>query len=445
MPVKPTTADPVRLIAFYLPQYHPIPENDKWWGEGFTEWTNVRKALPRFPGQHQPHVPGQLGYYDLRDPEIRAAQAALAREYGIHGFCYYHYWFNGRRLLERPFNEVLASGKPDFPFCVCWANENWTRAWDGADREILMAQEYCDEDSLAFIKSLLPAFRDDRYIRVNGRPLLLVYRTGLLPDPGRAAEIWRETVRRAGLEDLYLVRVESRMDGTEPAPEEIGFDAAVEFAPNWTRLGERILNLAETGGQDHLIDPDVSVYDYEQIIAEMLLKPAPAYKLFRGIFPTWDNTPRRKKGPLAIVNSTPEKYAFWLSRLLRQTLESHAGEERLVFINAWNEWGEGCHLEPDQEHGLGYLETTRKALAMAQLYTDPGVADGREVADRLLPCFKETSDLLLQTYARFQRLKVENIQLTRRVNDILNSKNDILNSKSWKLTEPLRRLFKSKS
>jgi len=431
-----------KLIAFYLPQYHPIPENDQWWGKGFTEWTNVRKATPRFPGQYQPHVPGQLGYYDLRDPKVRAAQADLAREYGIHGFCYYHYWFNGRRLLEYPLNENLKSGEPDFPFCVCWANENWTRAWDGADREILLAQEYSDEDSLVFINSLIPSFRDERYIRVNGRPLLLLYRTGLLPDPRRTADIWREAVRRAGIEDLYLVRVENRMDGPEPSPPEIGFDAAVEFAPNWGRLGKRVLNLSESSGQNHLVDPDVSVYDYEQIITEMLLKPEPSYKLFRGIFPMWDNTARRKKGPLAIINSSPDKYAFWLSHLLRQTLESHAGEERLVFINAWNEWGEGCHLEPDQEHGLGYLEATRTALAMTQLYGDSEVAIGKDFAERLLPSFEGTSDLLLQTYARLNRLKVDNAQLKAEQEILVRRIEDILNSKSWKITEPLRRLFK---
>ena len=187
----------IRPIAFYLPQFHPTPENDEWWGKGFTEWTNVTKARPLFPGHYQPQLPADMGFYDLRLPEAREAQAALAREYGIHGFCYYHYWFNGRRILERPFNEVLASGKPDFPFCLCWANENWTRVWDGGEKNVLLEQKYSHEDDLAHIESLIPAFRDERYIRIDGKPLFLVYRTGLLPNPARTAEIWREAAKRA--------------------------------------------------------------------------------------------------------------------------------------------------------------------------------------------------------------------------------------------------------
>ncbi|MCW8926765.1 MAG: glycoside hydrolase family 99-like domain-containing protein, partial [Xanthomonadales bacterium] len=190
---------PIRLIALYLPQFHPIPENDRFWGEGFTEWHNVKKAKPLFPGHHQPHVPKDLGYYDLRHEDTRIAQAEMARQYGIEGFCYYHYWFNGHRLLEHPLQEVLNSGRPDFPFCICWANENWTRRWDGKDREILMQQNYSEQDDRDHIRTLIPIFQDPRYIRINGKPFFLVYRTSDLPDPARTAEIWREEARNAGL------------------------------------------------------------------------------------------------------------------------------------------------------------------------------------------------------------------------------------------------------
>jgi lipopolysaccharide biosynthesis protein len=351
------SGEAIRAIAIYLPQFHPIPENDRWWGQGFTEWTNVRRGQPRFAGHYQPHVPGPLGYYDLRDASARAAQAALARQYGITGFCYYHYWFNGKRLLETPLTEVLRSGQPDFPFCVCWANENWTRRWDGHDQEVLMAQTYSDEDSAALIRELLPTFRDERYIRVNGKPLFLVYRTGLLPDPKRAAEIWREEARRAGVGDLYLVRVETGLHGPEPRPEDLGFDAAMEFAPNWRGIGN---HLHDVGGQP--VPSDVRVHDYRTTARNHLSRPMPEYTLFRGVFPSWDNSVRRKHGATVFAHTSPQLYAYWLSTVAAQTLQHRAGDERIVFINAWNEWAEGCHLEPDQKNGFAYLEATARAL-----------------------------------------------------------------------------------
>src|SRR5881275_2844289 len=190
------TRDAVRTIAFYLPQYHPIPENDAWWGKGFTEWTNVAKARPLFRGHYQPHLPADLGFYDLRLPEVRAAQAVLAREYGIDGFCYYHYWFSGKRLLNRPFDEVLTSGEPDFPFCLCWANENWTRRWDGKDADILLSQSHTPEDDLAFIQHIEPMLLTKNYIRIAGKPMVLVYRPSLFPDAAATADRWRTYFRK---------------------------------------------------------------------------------------------------------------------------------------------------------------------------------------------------------------------------------------------------------
>ena len=290
----------LRAIAFYLPQYHPIPENDEWWGKGFTEWRNVAKAKPLFPGHYQPHIPADLGFYDLRLEETRIAQAELAREYGIHGFCYYHYWFNGKRLLERPLEDMLKSGKPDFPFCICWANENWTRRWDGEDQHILMKQEYSEEDDRHHIRELFRIFEDKRYIRINGKPLFLVYRTENIPDPGRTAEVWREEARKAGIGELYLVRVES-IGQTDPRL--IDFDASVEFAPDWNNRGPRItandLNLdkwlVRTGKIDELCEKNYLHY-YDELASRMMNKPVPDYTWFRCVTPSWDNSARRQEG-----------------------------------------------------------------------------------------------------------------------------------------------------
>jgi lipopolysaccharide biosynthesis protein len=441
-----------RLVAFYLPQFHAIPENDEWWGKGFTEWTNVRKAEPRFPRHYQPHVPGQLGYYDLRDPRVRIAQAELARDYGVYGFCYYHYWFNGKRLLETPFNEVLRTKMPDFPFCLCWANENWTRQWDGASQDVLMAQQYSEDDSLNFINDLIPALRDDRYIRVNGKPLLLVYRTGLLPDPSRTSEIWREAVQEAGIGDIYLARVENSLNGEEPIPEEIGFDAAVEFAPYWKSAGERINPEDGTlSGVPHS-EAGLRVYDYEYCIADMLQRELPAYKLFRGVFPTWDNTPRRKAEGTVFVDSSPEKYRFWLSRVIRQTVDRYDGDERLVFVNAWNEWGEGCHLEPDVMYGMNYLEATRDAVMLAQgdidlsNMTDHDIEMAQRVLLSVQRIEKAYNGAIYKSHSKTREIMKcqQNIsELQQNIACLQRNISDILNTKSWKITAPLRRILES--
>ncbi|HEX5083195.1 MAG TPA: glycoside hydrolase family 99-like domain-containing protein [Blastocatellia bacterium] len=347
----------VRVIAFYLPQYHPIPENDQWWGNGFTEWTNVTKARSNFDGHYQPHLPADLGFYDLRVPEAREKQAELASEYGIHGFCYHHYWFGGRRLLERPFNEVLSNGRPDFPFCICWANHNWTRAWDVSPNEILLAQPHSPEDDRNFIRSLFPAFEDRRYIRVNGKPLLLVFRVDGLPDAKQTSAIWREEMKKAGLGEIYLCAVQSVV--IDPRPCE--FDAAVEFPPNQVRIDD--LNSRVAG-----LSPGFSgaVLDYLTAANIMIHKPKPDYTLFKSVMPGWDNTPRRQDTPRIFINSSPEAYEYWLGKTVEYTIANHRGDERLVFINAWNEWGEGAHLEPDRRYGRRFLEATRNVMSVAR-------------------------------------------------------------------------------
>ncbi len=346
--------DAVRLIAFFLPQFHPIPENDRWWGKGFTEWTNVTRARPNFAGHQQPHLPADLGFYDLRLAETRQAQADLARDYGIHGFCYYYYWFGGKRLLNRPLDEVLASGEPDFPFCICWANESWSRRWDGRESDILMAQQHSDTDDLAFIRHLQPLLRDQRYIRIHGRPLILVYRIGLFPDPARTAEVWREYCHRAGLGDIFLACVQSF--GLTADPRDFGFDAVVEFPPHDLSV--------PLDPQPPMDNPDFTgrVYDYRTTAENFMQRPLPEHLFFRTAMPSWDNTARRQDAGTIFLGSTPRLYEQWLSTLVEQTRALNPPGERFVFVNAWNEWAEGNHLEPDLRYGHGYLEATRAAL-----------------------------------------------------------------------------------
>ncbi len=358
------------VIALYLPQYHPIPENDAWWGKGFTEWTNVVKARPRFLDHYQPHLPADLGFYDLRLSESRVAQATLAAEYGIGGFCYYHYWFNGRRVLERPFNEVLASGTPDFPFCLCWANENWTRRWDGLDHEVLLQQNYSTADDEAHIRSMLPAFADSRYIKVDGRPVFLVYRVSKLPDPRRTADTWRDEARRYGFHDLYIGAVQG-FASERVNPRSFGFDFALEFAPDWQLLGPRldpsprqsftnkvlrkILRRRPSTGSD-------SVFSYQVCRDQMLIKPDPGYPFYRCATPSWDNSARRSNGATILAASSPALYQEWMEYLLR---DARVKNHEFVFVNAWNEWAEGNHLEPCQKFGRSYLEATRNAIQSA--------------------------------------------------------------------------------
>lgn len=355
-------------VAFYLPQFHPIAENDEWWGPGFTEWTNVAAARPRFRGHHQPHIPADLGFYDLRLPETRVAQAGLARAHGIDAFCYYHYWFgNGRRLLQRPFDEVLALGEPDFPFCLAWANENWTRRWDGLDRAVLMSQDYSDQQ--AHGRWLAQAFLDERYVRLDGLPVFLVYRASDLPDPAGITRIWRDEARQAGVGEIFLCRVES-FPTERGDPRRLGFDAAVEFAPDWTitsgtvaAKSRSLLGLVRSGLSS---GASVASFDYRKLKEKMLAKPDLEYTRFPCVTPGWDNSARRKQGAFMLTDSTPSDYRDWVSRASRASASRRATES-LVFVNAWNEWGEGAHLEPDRRHGRGYLEAHRDGRVEAGL------------------------------------------------------------------------------
>lgn len=345
----------VRLIAYYLPQFHTIPENDLWWGKGFTEWTNVTKAQPLFEGHYQPHLPADLGFYDLRLPEVREAQAQLAKRYGIYGFCYYYYWFAGKRLLHLPIDEVLSSKKPDFPFCICWANENWTRRWDGAEHEVLMAQEHSRESNQAFAESIIHILLDDRYIRINGAPLLIIYRSDILPHPLRTTEEWRKVFRQRGVGEVHL-SLAATFNSSFVDPKTLGFDSAVQFPPH----GITAMEIAAP--QTAVPNFSGKFYDYRDTAIKNTANNLPPYKLFPAVMTSWDNTARRKTAAHSFLDSNPDAYEIWLRGAIEKAKQRYSGDERLVFINAWNEWAEGAHLEPDQKYGHGYLSATYKAL-----------------------------------------------------------------------------------
>lgn len=351
-----------RLIAINLPQFHPFKENDEWWGKGFTEWTNVAKARPRFKGHYQPHIPADLGFYDLRLEESRIAQAEMAKEYGIYGFCYYHYWFNGHQLMERPVKDIISSGKPDFPFMLCWANESWTKAWDGNKNNILIEQKYSEEDDINHINYLIDnVFSDSRYIRIDGKPVFCVYRSTDIPNMARTIKTWREEAAKKEME-LYLCRMESFGESGDSLLN-VGFDAAIEFQPFRQNIKlpfyKKIIRVILCKLFNYNLLP--IVVDYGEFVRQISNSPRPNYKLFPCVTPSWDNSPRRRNGYFALNNSTPSKYEVWLKNVLEKFVP-FSKEENFVFINAWNEWAEGNHLEPDLKWGRGYLEATKRAI-----------------------------------------------------------------------------------
>jgi lipopolysaccharide biosynthesis protein len=351
------------LVAFYLPQFHPIPENDAWWGEGFTEWQNVTRALPQFEGHVQPRLPGELGFYDLRLADVMRRQMAMAREYGISAFCTYFYWFGGKTLLELPLQQWLRDASLDFPLCLCWANENWSRRWDGRADQILIGQKHSADDDLAFIAHVARYMADPRYLRVGGKPLLLVYRPGLLPEPKATVQRWRTWCREYGIGDIYLAYVQSfdRID-----PRDIGFDAAVAFPPNNTTL-EPIT------GRQELLNPAFrgDIYDWRELARQVSAQPDPTYTLFPCVNPGWDNEPRRSGNGRVFAHASPRGYRDWLQQAI-DCAQRRLPSSPLVFINAWNEWAEGAVLEPDTRLGFAWLEATRAAL-----HTPPDMPAGR--------------------------------------------------------------------
>lgn len=345
---------PATLVAFYLPQFHTIPENDEWWGKGFTEWRNVTRALPQFEGHYQPKLPSDLGFYDLRNVEVMHEQARLAREYGISAFCFYFYWFGGKTLLETPLRNWLNDKSIDLKFCLCWANEKWTRTWDGRGEEVLIDQEHDAEDDLNFIAYVAEYMRDSRYLKVDGKPVLLVYRPSLLPSMKETGDRWRKWCRSNGLGEIHLAYVQSF---ERPNPRVIGCDAAVEFPPN--------LSTQDAITQDtFLLNPEYrgQVLDWREMRAQFSRQEHP-YETHRGVNCGWDNQPRRPSAGRSYLYSSPSGYREWLRDAIHRSPSSKS--QPLIFINAWNEWAEGAVLEPQSLLGHAYLSATRHAIQLA--------------------------------------------------------------------------------
>lgn len=354
--IEPIENPSVKTIAFYLPQFHPIPENDKWWGRGFTEWTNVSKAVPQFVGHYQPRFPGELGYYDLRVKETVKRQIELAQKYGIFGFCFYFYWFNGKRLLEKPLENFFNLSEIDFPFCLCWANEDWTRRWDGRSDQILISQDHTFEYDSIIIHDFLKYFQDPRYILIDGRPLIIVYRANILKDPKTTIRYWKDISLQNGFKEP-LVLTTSTFGYSEP--ENDGFDGIIDFPPH------NINNLPELSSDLQLLNPEYSglVYRYSDLVNFSIHKlNNNQTKKYFTVSPSWDNEPRRPGNGLTFIDSSPEIYGYWLDSVCRYTMTKFEKSERLVFINAWNEWAEGAYLEPDRKFGYAYLQMTYDVL-----------------------------------------------------------------------------------
>lgn len=354
------TQSKVRTLAFYLPQFHPIKQNDRWWGKGFTEWTNVSRACPSFAGHYQPHIPADLGYYDLRLVETMAEQQRLAQRYGIEGFVIYHYNFGTDRVLDAPINNLLANKQIDFRFCICWANENWTKHWDGGEKEVLLLQQYDDVTLDSVCADAVRVAKDPRALKVNGKPLFLIYRPLLVPDILAFTNRLREAYRAAGWSDGHLVYVES-METVKAAtnPRTLGFDACVEFPPHGVAVPTtKAIQPAKRGWEGR-------VYDYEATVLDACTNQGVPYARYPTVFPSWDNTARQPLKGTTFTGIGPELFQKYVECKVEFLNEFFAGEERLLFVNAWNEWAEGAHLEPDRAYGHAWLEALRNGINAA--------------------------------------------------------------------------------
>lgn len=360
--VAPYTGDRHRLIAFYLPQFHPIPENDAWWGKNFTEWLNLQKGKPVYHGHNQPRLPSDLGYYDLRLDDIRTQQSELARTHGVDGFCYYHYWFDGRTLLDMPLNRLIASPELDQPFCICWANENWTRSWDGRNRDVLLAQTYDPTILKTYASDVAHYLRDSRYIRHQGKPLFLIYKIKDIPDVETCVREWREVWRREGVGEVHVAAVRTFPKDPARHPQDLGLDAYVDFPPQSLAL------FAEGASVQFTQEFHGLIYDYQKAVRRDLIRYETEDSSFvhRGVMGCWDNSARRGVNAHIAHGASPITYRAWLRKMMIQDAAANPSGERLLFINAWNEWAEGTYLEPDQRYGYAFLEATKSVRPLSR-------------------------------------------------------------------------------
>jgi lipopolysaccharide biosynthesis protein len=368
--VRRKTKPRPKVLAFYLPQFHQIPENDAWWGTGFTDWVNVDQARPLYEGHPQPVEPGELGRYDLSDPGVMRRQAALAAEHGIDGFVMHHYWFDGRRLLDLPLGNLLDDPTIDFPFALCWANENWTRRWDGLESNVLIGQSYREGWADRFYDDILPALGDHRYLTVEGRPLLVLYRIGHIRNADAAIERWKERAREDGLGGLHVLAVlHSRQFEGLPRGIEDVLDGLVQFPP-LAGIGLRSVKKL-TPGMTADLEGDVYSYDAAVNSADLTTTGPRGLRVHPGVMPGWDNTPRRRESAYVFHGSNPLSFRRWMTRAAAVAVAG--GDPPLLFVNAWNEWAEGAHLEPDTRFGTAYLEAVRDAVGVVERVKEPAL------------------------------------------------------------------------
>lgn len=362
---KPTLQNPKKIIAYYLPQFHTIPENDINWGKGFTEWRNVSRSLPIFADHYQPRLPGDLGYYDLTTPGVIKEQARIAKNYSVHGWAIYYYWFDSKRLLSKPIDIIFNDSSIDINYCLFWANENWTRSWDGGNDKVLIKQDHSPEDDIRFIVEVSKYFSDPRYITYNQSPVLMVYRTSLFPNMAETVDRWKNWCSKNNIAIPFLINSQVFSDYT--APHTIGFDASAEFPPHPSALFRGELHRT-IKNELNVFDPqrDFICHTYDSFINASTHDQTTAlgYKLFRCVFPDWDNSSRRFESQSSVYyGSTPTLYEQWLTRYINR-----AGEDDFVFINAWNEWAESAYLEPDLFNGYAYLDATWNAIHQSITY-----------------------------------------------------------------------------